>query len=63
MIGVYRLKEDKRFHVGVSSIGKVKGSTVEVKQIDKENRKVLIDFGYGFIDWFSDRTLSSFDRT
>jgi hypothetical protein len=62
MIGTYKLNEDSRFRCGVSSFGLSAGANVEVKQFDKEYRKVLIDFGGRDIDWFSDSILSKFTK-
>ena len=53
-IGSYKLTKDARFIVGVTSFGMSEGATVEVKQLDKDYGKVLVDFGGGYIDWMSD---------
>ena len=52
LIGSYTLKKDGRYTCGVTSFGVAAGHHVEVKQVDSEYRKVLVDFGDGMIDWF-----------
>ena len=52
LIGSYTLKRDGRYICGVTSFGISSGHKVEVKQVDSEYRKVLVDFGDGMIDWF-----------
>ena len=54
LIGGYTLKKDGRYTCGVTSFGVAAGHKVEVKQVDGEYRKVLVDFGDGMIDWFHD---------
>jgi hypothetical protein len=61
MLGKYRLKSDGVFRCGITTFGLSAGSIVEVTQLDKEGRKVLIDFGGRMVDWYSDRMLDRFE--
>jgi len=62
MIGKYKLKEDSRFRCGLTSFGLSAGRIVEVKQVDKEYRKVLIVFSSGLVDWYADSMLDMFEK-
>ena len=62
MKGTYKLQNDTRFFVGAGSVGLCKGSNIKVKEVDKDNQKVLIDFGYGFVDWRCKNTLNTFQK-
>lgn len=62
MLGKYKLKEDSRFICGVTAFGMSAGCVVQVKQVDKEYRKVLADFGGRMIDWHSDSILNKFEK-
>lgn len=62
MIGVYKLKEDRLFRCGVSVFEVKEGAIIEIKQVDRDGRKVLIDFGGRDIDWFSDGCMVSLER-
>ena len=58
-----RLRHNQRFVVGLTSFEMVKGTTVELKQLDAINNKMLIDFGDGLIDWVSRNVVRvNFDR-
>jgi len=61
MVGEYTLNKTKRFVTGGASFEMATGSRIEVKQEDKQGRKVLIDFGDGLIDWFHKSALNDFD--
>jgi hypothetical protein len=52
-----RLIHDQRFRVGQTSFDMAEGSVVSVLQIDEYNKKVLLDFGGGLIDWVSRQTV------
>lgn len=56
----YQLKQASRFVCGSTSFGLSAGDIVEVKQHDKANNKVLIDFGNRLIDWFHVSYLDKF---
>lgn len=51
-IGKYRIKKDVQVRVGVSSFTAKEASIVNVRQVDNENDKVLVQFGSGVVDWF-----------
>lgn len=58
-----RLIHDQRFRVGQTSFDMAEGSVVSVLQIDEYDKKVLVDFGGGLIDWVSRQTVRScFDK-
>ena len=61
-LGDYKLLDDCRFRVGVTSFGLSKGKFVKVTQIDKEYNKVLVDFGGGYVDWFHESVLDKFEK-
>lgn len=60
--GKYRLTSGRTFRCGVSNIQMAEGSVVEIKQVDKEYRKVLVDFGDRDIDWQSDIVLDYLEK-
>ena len=62
ILGDYKLVEDSRFRVGVTSFGMSSGVLVKVTQVDKEYNKVLVDFGGGYVDWFPESVLDKFDK-
>lgn len=53
----YKLIYSRRFLCGSTSFECKAGTIVVVKQVDKNNKKVLIDFGNGLIDWFFEGTI------
>ena len=61
-LGDYKLVEDSRFRVGVTSFGLSKDKIVKVTQVDREHNKVLVDFGGGYVDWFHESILSKFEK-
>lgn len=48
-----KLKEERPFRAGVTVFTLCKGSLVDVQQVDHRNRKYLINFGGGLVDWVS----------
>lgn len=56
----YKLKEYSRFVCGVTSFGLDAGAEVTMKQFDANTRKVLIDFGDNYIEWFDTSILDKF---
>ena len=58
--GAYVLLKDRRFTCGITSFAMCVGTTVYVKQVDKEYKKVLIDFGGRLMDWYPDSILNDF---
>lgn len=64
LIGAYKLKQENklaRFVAGGSSFQISDSAIIYVKQVDKEYRKVLIDFG-GAIDWMHQSVVDLFDK-
>lgn len=56
----FKLKEGRRFRVGVTSFECKKGKVINVRQSDTVYRKVLIDFGNDLVDWFSESILDKY---
>ncbi|MCZ2107086.1 MAG: hypothetical protein LC106_06885 [Burkholderiales bacterium] len=54
----YRLKENGRFVCGITVFGMSARAIVQVSQIDMSTGKVLIDFGGGLLDWFSESVIT-----
>jgi len=52
-MSAYRINTDIGIRVGVTSFTAKAGRWITVQQWDKDNRKALVDFGGGLIDWFS----------
>lgn len=50
--GIYRIKEERLFRFGVSVFTMDEGSEVEIRQVDKANGNVLIEFCSRHCDWF-----------
>lgn len=51
-LGTYKTKSVQRYIAGGSSFELPSGSTVKITQVDKEFRKVLVNFGDDTVDWF-----------
>ena len=51
-LGMYRLKNNRIFHINCIPFTLLCGSEVLVKKIDMENRNVLIDFGQQMMGWY-----------
>ena len=62
MLGTYQSTAIKGFRCGISSFILKAGSTVEVRQHDRQHRKILIDFGGRDIDWFPENELKWFEK-
>lgn len=62
ILGDYKLVEDSRFRVGVTSFGMSSGVLVKVTQVDMEYNKVLVDFGGRNVDWFHESILDKFEK-
>lgn len=54
------LRSDRRFTCGTTSFGCKAGAFVFLRQRDENNRKVLLNFGGGLIDWFHESILDEF---
>jgi hypothetical protein len=48
-----KLKDERSFRAGVTVFTLCKGALVDVQQVDHRNRKYLINFGDGLVDWVS----------
>ena len=57
MKGSYRVNKDICASVGNTVFTYPEGRVLHVKQHDKNNSKVLIDFGDGYIEWFHETWL------
>jgi hypothetical protein len=57
----YRLKKERAFRVGNIVFECKTGRIVTVRQVDKENRKVLIQFSSDCLDWFHESVLNDFE--
>ncbi len=55
-----RLKENKQVFAANAVFFLKKGAIVEVKQFDEVNKKVLLDFGNGWVDWFHRQILRDY---
>lgn len=54
----YRTTKDGRFLTGGIGFSVAAGYVVTVRQVDRANNKVLIDFGGRMVDWFSQGLLA-----
>ncbi len=54
----YLIKKATKVRCGITAFTAPEGQIIEVKQTDNVFSKVLIDFGGGCIDWFSDSWLA-----
>jgi hypothetical protein len=52
-IMILKLKAFRSFRAGVSVFSLCAGTLVDVQQVDHRNRKYLINFGGGLVDWVS----------
>ncbi len=51
ILGVYAAKGSVRILCGVSGFYLKAGARVSVEQIDRDNKKALVRYGYRDIDW------------
>jgi hypothetical protein len=52
-----KLKNDRSFCAGSTVFTLSKGALVDVQQVDNRNRKYLVNFGEGLVDWVSKATV------
>ena len=55
--GAYKLKVDRAFRCGNSCFSMLAGSVVNVLQVDKGGKKVLLHFGGRDMDWFDNSVM------
>lgn len=59
----YRATKDARYRTAMSSFEISAGHVVTIRQVDRDTQKVLVDFGGGDMDWFSNHIIQrSFDK-
>lgn len=56
----FKLKENKKFRIGLTSFGCKKGKIINIIRTDPDYKKVLIDFGNDLIDWFDESILEKY---
>lgn len=54
------LRTKRRFTCGTASFSCDAGKLVFLRQHDKQNRMVLLDFGDRYVDWFHESVLEDF---
>lgn len=59
-VGKFQLREDKMFFAAEKRFTMPAGATVEIRQVDRNAKQVLLDFGDRIIDWFDDSIVLAF---
>lgn len=57
------LKTRRAFRTNLAAFECRQGTTVNLAQIDTENKKVLLDFGNRMIAWFYESVLNDFETS